>query len=238
MADADRLPTLSLVTPVFNERATLPAMLKRLEALDLPVPWELLIVDDGSTDGGVEALGDAPVPGAQRVVIDRHAENRGKGWAVRRGFELARGHILGVQDADLEYDPAQIPALIAPILDGRADAVFGSREFGAHSAYSFWYVMGNRLINLVAGSLFNRYLTDVYTGYKFVSRSVYERLRLTADGFDIEAELTAELLRHGVRVFEVPITYVARDRAAGKKIRARDGLRGLVRLIRVRLRRR
>lgn len=228
---------LSLVVPVHNERDTLPDVLKRLAAVRLPVPLEVIVVDDGSTDGSLEVVTRDLLPDADRLLTVRSPHNRGKGAALRQGLGLATGDILGVQDADLEYDPRQIPDLIAPLLDGRAEVVYGTREFGGHSAYSFWYVVGNRMLNLVAGALFDRYITDAYTCYKFLTREVYERLRLTADGFDIEAEITGEVLRRGIRVFETPISYQARGREQGKKIRASDGLRGLLRFLEVRLRR-
>ena len=227
---------LSLVMPVYNEGETLATMLQHLGKVTMPVPWELIIVDDGSTDGATDGIQRDWLPDAERVVVVRARRNRGKGSALRKGFAMARGDILGVQDADLEYDPAEIPDLLAPILSDRADVVFGTREFGAHSSYSFWYVVGNRFISLVASALFNRYITDAYTCYKFFTRDRYEELRLTADGFEIEAELTGGLLRSGARVYEHAVTYSARARAEGKKIRARDGLDGLLTLGRVRIR--
>jgi glycosyltransferase involved in cell wall biosynthesis len=220
--------------PVYNEAEMLPAALERLSAVALPISWELIVVDDGSTDGGVAGIDAAAVPVAERVRVLRQPANRGKGAALRIGFSAAEGDILGVQDADLEYDPADIPALLAPLLEGRADAVFGTRTRGAYVPYSPWYAMGNRFLGLVAGLLFGRNVSDLYTGYKFVTRAVYERLRLTADGFDIEAEMAARLFRTGARVIELPVSYSARSRAAGKKLRARDGVSGLLRLIRVR----
>lgn len=226
---------LSLVMPVYNEAETLDRILKELGEVDMGVPWELIIVDDGSTDGGVGSVMREWVPTADRALVVRSRHNQGKGAALRRGFALAEGDVLGVQDADLEYDPSQIPELIRPIRDERAEVVFGTREFGARSAYSFWYVMGNRLLSLVAGALFDRYVTDVYTCYKFFTRECYEQLTLTADGFEIEAELTGGLLRTDARVHEIPISYHARSREEGKKITAQDGVRGLTRLIRVRL---
>ena len=222
--------------PVHNEGATLRQVLERLGKTVMPVPWELIIVDDGSTDGAVDAVQRDWVPDAERVVVLRARRNRGKGSALRRGFAECRGDILGVQDADLEYDPAQIPALVEPIVDGRADAVLGTREFGAHTAYSYWYVVGNRLISTVASVLFNRYITDAYTCYKFFTRDCYSKLDLTADGFEIEAELVGGLLRAGAHVHEIPINYAARTRQEGKKIRASDGLRAVLRLLRVRTR--
>lgn len=226
---------LSLVMPVYNEGATLEHALRRLGRVEMPLPWELVIVDDGSIDGATEHIRRDWVPGAEQVLLVRALRNQGKGAALRKGFEVATGDVLGVQDADLEYDPQDIPGLLEPILDRRAEVVFGSRQFGAYSAYSFWYVVGNRMISLLASALFDRYVTDIYTCYKFFTRQRYEQLRLTATGFEIEAELTAGLLRTGARVFEKPITYSARGREEGKKIRAVDGLVGAGRLLRVRL---
>ena len=230
-------PVLSLVMPVYNEAATLERMLKLLGSVDFPVSWELIIVDDGSSDGAVDRIDPAWVASAERVRLVRGRRNQGKGAAVRAGFAAADGQVLGIQDADLEYDPVQIPALIAPIIDGTTEVVFGTRQFGAHAAYSYWYVVGNRGMSTLASAMFNRYVTDVYTCYKFLSRESYERLRLRASGFDIEAELTGQLLRSGARILEIPIRYAARGREEGKKIRAVDGLRGVLRLLRVRFER-
>lgn len=227
---------LSLIMPVYNEGATLKAILAQLGTVQMPIPWELIVVDDGSTDGAVEDISGDPLPTAERVRVVRARRNQGKGAALRKGFSLAEGDILGVQDADVEYDPQQIPMLLEPIINGSADVVFGARRYAAHTAYSFWYVFGNRLMSVVASALFDRYITDAYTCYKFFTRGRYERLRLTANGFEIEAELTGGLLRSGARVTEVPISYRARSREEGKKISARDGVKGLARLLRIRLR--
>jgi dolichol-phosphate hexosyltransferase len=232
----DERAMLSVVMPVYNEGPTLEEAIKALGAVSFPVPWELIICDDGSTDGATDAIRRGWVPEALRIRMIRARRNLGKGAALRAGFALAEGAILGVHDADLEYDPGEIPSLLEPILEDKADVVFGSREFGAHSAYSYWYVVGNRVVSNAACALFNRYITDAYTCYKFFTRDVYDRLHLTASGFEIEAELTGGLLRTGARVWERPITYAARTRAQGKKIRAIDGVRGFVRLIRVRVR--
>ena len=232
MADA---PLLSIVMPVFDEGATLRSVLETLGRVQMPVPWELIVVDDGSSDDAVATIERSWVPSAERVVTVRARENRGKGSALRKGFSLAQGDIIGIQDADLEYDPAQIPLLVAPILAGDADVVFGSRQFGANASYSFWYTVGNRVMSLAASALFERYITDAYTCFKFFTRERYEGLELTANGFEIEAELTGGLLRNGAALREVPISYSARSREAGKKIRPRDGITGLTRLLRVRV---
>jgi dolichol-phosphate hexosyltransferase len=227
---------LSIIMPVFNEGPTLHAVITRLGSVEMPVAWELIVVDDGSTDGAVDEVSSAWAPSATRVVVVKALRNQGKGAALRRGFALARGDILGVQDADLEYDPVQIPELVRPILEDRADAVFGTRQFGANASYSFWYTVGNRMISLVASMLFDRLTTDSYTCYKFFRREQYEAMRLTADGFEIEAELTGAILGSDARYHEVPISYEARTREAGKKIHPRDGVVGVLRLLRVRLR--
>ena len=228
-------PVLSLIMPVHNEGATLRTVLERLGAVDMPVPYELIVVDDGSTDGAVEAIERSWVPNATSVRVVTARRNCGKGAALRKGFDLTRGRIVGVQDADLEYDPGQIPDLLTPILGGEADVVFGSRQFGANASYSFWYTMGNRFISLAASMLFDRITTDAYTCFKFMRREALEGLELTADGFEIEAELTGGLLAAGWRYREIPITYVARSREQGKKIRAEDGLRAIRTLLLVRL---
>jgi len=226
---------LSLVMPVHNEGVTLRAVLERLGSVDMPLPYELIVVDDGSSDGAVDRIERAWLPNADAVRVVAARRNQGKGAALRKGFSLARGDVIGVQDADLEYDPAQIPDLLRPIVDDEADVVFGSRQFGANASYSFWYTLGNRVISLTASMLFDRITTDAYTCYKFMRSECYEQLQLTADGFEIEAELTAGLLRGDWRYREVPISYTARSREEGKKIRPADGMTAIARLLRVRL---
>ncbi len=226
---------LSLVMPVYNEGRTLETVLKRLGEVQFPVPVELLLSDDGSTDGAVDRVDASWVPNVELIVL--HApHNQGKGAALRRGFAAATGDVLGVQDADLEYDPIEIPALLAPLLNGTVDAVFGSRQFGAHASYSFWYVMGNKALSTFASALYDRYLTDVYTCYKFFTREMYSRMQLTANGFEIEAQMTGQLLRAGAKVFELPISYTARSRDEGKKIKPSDGVKGAAMLLATRTR--
>jgi glycosyltransferase involved in cell wall biosynthesis len=226
-------PSLSIVMPVYNERATLRAAVERVVKTPLPIPSELLVVDDGSTDGGLETISDLAEPDRVRLVRRRH--NRGKGAAIRTGIQAAGGDLLTIFDADLEYDPADVERLLRPILAGEAAVTFGTRAFGSHTAYSFWYVVGNKAVNLWASFLFDSWLSDVYTCLKMAPTDLWRTLNLRSDGFGIEAEVTAKLLRRGERVFEVPISYRARGRQEGKKIRAADGFRGMGVLLRVRL---
>lgn len=226
---------LSLIVPVYNEGDNLRQVLTRLASVEMPIPFEVIVVDDGSDDDAVAQVRGAWVPNAVSVRTVRALKNQGKGAALRKGFSLARGTIIGVQDADLEYDPREIPLLLRPILDDEADAVFGSRQFGPNASFSFYYTLGNRMISLAASMLFDRITTDAYTCYKFMRREQYEDLQLTASGFEIEAELTGGLLRSGCRFREVPISYQARSREEGKKIRPADGVKAIARLARVRI---
>ena len=219
--------------PVYNERATLRRVVERVLKTDMPIAVELLIVDDGSIDGSLDAVADLAEPGRVRLI--RHRRNRGKGTAIRTGIEAALGELLTIFDADLEYDPADLRALLAPILDGEARVVFGTRAFGAHTAYSFWYVMGNKLVNLWASLLFDTWLSDVYTCLKMAPTELWRQIDLRSGGFGVEAETTGKLLARGERVYEVPISYRARSREEGKKIRPSDGLRALWILFRIRM---
>ena len=221
---------LSVLIPVYNEERTLERLLDAVE--ERPEVSELVIVDDGSTDRTPEILSgrDFKVP----VQIIRHERNRGKGAALRTAIAAATGDVALVQDADLEYDPAEFPLLLAPIERGRAEVVYGSRSFAAHSAYSFWFVIGNKLVTLWTNVLFNSYLSDMETCYKLMPLSVWRSLDLRSDGFDIEPEITAKLLRSGRRIYEVPISYAARGRVEGKKLTWRDGVMALWTLSRIR----
>jgi len=222
---------LSVLIPVYNEARTLERLLDAVE--ERPEVSELVIVDDGSTDGTPEILGSRDFKVRAQVI--RHERNRGKGAALRTAIAAATGDVALVQDADLEYDPAEFPLLLAPIERGRAEVVYGSRSFAAHSAYSFWFVIGNKLVTLWTNVLFNSYLSDMETCYKLMPLSVWRSLDLQSDRFDIEPEITAKLLKSGHRIYEVPISYAARGRVEGKKLTWRDGVRALWTLSRIRV---
>jgi dolichol-phosphate hexosyltransferase len=224
---------VSILMPVYNERRTIEQAIERVLAVDLPVDRELVIVDDGSTDGTREWLTSQEWPDDVRVIL--RDENAGKGAAVRTGLAHAAGTYATILDADLEYDPADLPALLEPLLAGEAEAVYGVRGFQAHSAYSFWYVIGNKAVTMAANVLYNAWLSDIMTCQKVLSTSTFRSLKTHEDGFAIEAEITARLLRRKDRIFEVPITYRARRREEGKKLTSLDGLRVLKTLLRCRL---
>ena len=220
--------------PAFNEEATLTTAIQRVLDAELPVKSrELIVVDNGSTDGTADLLADGNWGKDVRVVS--LSPNRGKGGAIRAGLAEARGEYSALIDADLEYDPADFADLLPPLLAGEAEAVFGTRMFQAHSAYGFWYVMGNRVINLAANALYNAWLSDFMVCLKAAPTERFRSLDLREPGFAIEAEITARLLRAGVRIYEVPITYRARSREDGKKLHARDGGRMLATLLRCRI---
>jgi dolichol-phosphate hexosyltransferase len=224
---------LTIVMPVYNERATLRPAVERLLKTELPLPVELVVVDDGSVDGSLETVADLADPGRVRLI--RHLRNRGKGGAIRTGIETARGDVLTVLDADLEYDPADLAGLLGPILEDEARVVYGTRAFGAHTAFSFWYVIGNKLVNVWASFLFDTWLSDVYTCLKMAPTELWRAADLRAAGFGIEAETTGKFLSRGERIYEVPVSYRARSREEGKKIRPADGLRALWILLRIRM---
>ena len=219
--------------PVFNERPTLERALNDVLATEIAEEWELIVVDDGSTDGSTELLRGGTWPDHMRVLF--HDRNRGKGAAIRTALADARGRYSTVMDSDLEYSPADLPALLDPLRRGDARAVFGTRGFQAHSAYSFWYVMGNRVVTFVANLVYNSWVSDIMTGHKAMETELFRSLRLRERGFAIEAEITARLLRRGIRIFEVPVVYRARSREEGKKLTALDGLRVIATLVRCRL---
>lgn len=218
--------------PVFNEERTVASAVKRVLDVDYPCAVELVVVDDGSRDRTAAALAGI---GDSRTVIGSHPLNRGKGAAVRTAARLATGDYLVVCDADLEYAPEDIPKLISPVLAGDAEVVFGTRTFGSHASYSYWYVLGNRGVTTACNVLFNCYLTDLETGFKLMPTELYRALDIREPGFGMEAEIAGKLLRRGIRPYEVPINYRARGRAEGKKITWRDGVEALWILGRVRV---
>src|SRR6202167_139504 len=224
---------LSILMPVYNERATLISAIKDVLNVNFPCEIELVIVDDGSTDGTRDlysSLGDDP-----RLSIHMHERNQGKGAAIRTAAAVATGDYIIMCDADLEYSPAEIPSLLAPVLAEEAEVVYGTRTFGSHNSYSYAYVLGNKAVTTFANVLFNCYISDLETCFKLMPADLYRKLRIRETGFGMEAEITGKLLRLGIRPYEVPITYKARTREAGKKLTWRDGAEALWILFRERL---
>jgi glycosyltransferase involved in cell wall biosynthesis len=220
---------LSIVIPVYNEERTLAALLDAVLAAPLPegVDRELIVVDDASTDATPARLAHyGPDP---RIRTFRQEPNQGKGAALRRGFEEARGDFVVVQDADLEYDPREYGKLLGPVLEGKADVVFGSRFMGgeAHRVLFFWHSVGNRFLTLLSNALTNLNLTDMETCYKLFRTDVLRRIRLEENRFGFEPEVTAKVARLGVRIYEVGISYSGRTYEEGKKIGWKDGIRAL-----------
>lgn len=220
--------------PVYNEQALIANAVKQALDVEYPCETELVIVDDGSRDGTAEILQTLDDP---RVSVHVHPRNRGKGAAIKTAASHATGDYMVILDADLEYDPQDIPRLLEPVLEGRATVVYGSRTFGSHSAYSFWYVMGNKAVTTAANMIFNSYISDLETCFKLMPISLFRSLDIRSKGFGMEAEITGKLLRRKIRPYEVPISYRARTREEGKKITWRDGVEALWILSRERLRR-
>lgn len=216
--------TVSVVIPVFNERETVEQLLERVR--EVPLRLEVIVVDDGSTDGTRDLL-----PTLEGSLIDRlvmHERNQGKGAALRTGFQHAIGDVVVVQDADLEYDPYELPYLLEPILSGKADAVYGSRFLGGpHRVLLFWHSIGNRVLTLMSNMFTDLNLTDMETCYKMIRRELLQSLPLSANRFGIEPELTARLAQAGARIYELPISYHGRSYAEGKKIGWKDGVSAL-----------
>jgi glycosyltransferase involved in cell wall biosynthesis len=239
---------LSIIMPVYNEIETIAEIVRRVRAVQLTVPVgygadngsvvafdrEIVIVDDGSTDGTQEIL--HTLDGEQDVTILFHEHNLGKGRAVRTGLEHASGDVIVVQDADLEYDPRDYPALLQPIVEGRAQVVYGSRfRGGPTKTMFFWHMVGNQFLTLVTNLLYNTILSDMETGYKAFTREVAGQLDLRSPGWGFDPEITAQILKRGYRIYEVPISYTGREFEEGKKISWRDGLTVLWTLLRCRL---
>ena len=227
-----KLPTtfkLSVVIPVYNERGTVAELVRRVQAV--PIDKEILLVDDGSTDGTPTVLAKlAEQPGVRLI---RHERNQGKGAALRTGFAAATGDVVIVQDADLEYDPAEYPRLLQPIIDGRADVVYGSRFSGnVARIHLFWHRVANGVLTFASNVFTNLNLSDIESCYKVFRREVVQGMKLRENRFGIEPELTAKIARGRWRVYEMPISYSGRDYSEGKKIGWRDAVRALYCIVR------
>jgi glycosyltransferase involved in cell wall biosynthesis len=212
---------LSIVMPVYNECDTVREILSQVRAVEMPgVEKEILVVDDGSTDGSREILAEEAAAGD--LLVFHHDHNRGKGAAVRTAIEQATGDLILIQDADLEYDPRDYPTLIRPIVEGRVTVVYGSRFLGPRKAMLFWHMLGNKLLTLTTNILYNAILSDMETCYKCFRADVIKDIPLRSRRFEFEPEVTAKVLKRGHRIFEVPISYYGREYHEGKKIGARD----------------
>ena len=215
---------LSVVIPVYNEKKTLSEIICRVEAVKLEK--EIIIVDDASTDGTRDLL--KKYEGQERFKVIYQSKNAGKGSALRAGFDKAEGEIIIVQDADLEYDPKEYPTLIEPILDGRADVVYGSRFLGGtHRVFFFWHYVGNKVLTTLSNMCTNLCLTDMETGYKVFRKTVLDSFILKCNRFGFEPEFTSKVARHAFRIYEVPISYSGRGYEEGKKIDWKDGVAAL-----------
>ncbi len=227
-------PALTILMPVFNERATVVRAIEDALGAELPVESrELIVVDDGSTDGTRELLRDSEWPAEVTVVF--HERNRGKGAALQTALEHATGEYAAILDADLEYSAADLAPLLQPLLDDAASVVFGTRSWSSHAAFSFWYVVGNKAVTFATNAIYNCWISDVMTCHKVMRTDLFRSLSLSERGFAIEPEITARVLRAGHRIYEVPISYTARSREEGKKLTALDGLRVLRTLVRCRI---
>jgi glycosyltransferase involved in cell wall biosynthesis len=224
---------LSILIPVYNEAGTIAAVVEQVRAVPLDV--EVIAIDDCSADGSSDVL-DGLLKSRRIHRLVRHPKNRGKGAAIRSGITEASGDVIVIQDADLEYDPAELPALLKPIKDGKADAVYGSRfQGGPHRVLYFWHMVGNSVLTLLSNMFTNLNLTDMETCYKLVKADLMKRLPLTAERFGIEVELTARLSQAQARIWELPISYSGRTYAEGKKITWRDGAAALWHILRYNL---
>ena len=227
------MPRLSILMPVYNELATIERAIAETLAADLGVDFELVVVDDGSTDGTREILTGHEWPANVRLLL--HERNQGKGAAIRTALAEAHGEYSAILDADLEYDPADLGRLVEPLLAGKSNVAFGVRAFDGQSSHSFLYVLGNRGVTLACDVLFNVYLHDIMTCHKVIRTDVFRSLQLREQGFSIEPEITARLIQRGERIYELPCSYVARPTSAGKKLTSKDGFRVLRTLLRLRL---
>ena len=221
---------VSIIIPVYNERATVREILRRVQAVKLRISKEIIVVDDFSRDGTRDILRRLRMP---NLKVFYHETNKGKGAALRTGFARATGDIVLVQDADLEYDPREYPSLLAPILDGRADVVYGSRfQGGPHRVMFFWHYIGNKLLTTFSNMVSNLNLTDMETCYKAIKKDVLNKVVLKSERFGFEPEITIKLSKLRCRIYEVPISYAGRDYSEGKKIGWKDGVAAVYHILR------
>jgi glycosyltransferase involved in cell wall biosynthesis len=223
--------TLSVIVPVYNERSTVAEIVRRVRAVDVPLVVDVVVVDDGSTDGTEKVLAALE---DSTVHVVTHPANQGKGAAIRTGLSHAHGDLVLIQDADLEYDPEDWPRLLEPVLRGKAFVVYGSRFTGERKNMLPLHWVGNRLLSLVTNVLYRSTLSDMETCYKLFDRRVIEGVTVVSNRFDFEPEITAKVLRRGFRIYEVPISYAGREPDEGKKITWRDGIGALRALVRFR----
>jgi glycosyltransferase involved in cell wall biosynthesis len=224
---------LSILMPVYNERERVERAIAEVLETALPSEFELIVVDDGSTDGTREILRNGSWD--ERVRLFEHEQNQGKGAAIQTALGHAQGEFAAIFDADLEYDPSDLGLLMPPLLDGRSNACFGVRAFDGYTSHSFLFVLGNKGVTLACNVLFNVYLHDIMTCHKMIRTDLFRSLALRSPGFAIEPEITARLVQHGERIFEVPVHYRARSNEEGKKLTAVDGFRVIATLLRCRL---
>lgn len=221
---------LSVIIPVYNEKNTVKKIIRKVLDVELEMEKEIILIDDGSTDGTREILENLEYPNVKVKFLEK---NQGKGAALRAGFSLATGDFVIIQDADLEYDPREYPILLTPLLDGRADAVYGSRFLGGpHRVLFFWHYIGNKMLTTLSNILSNLNLTDMETCYKVFRKETLDKLTLKSKRFGIEPEITIKLAKQKCRIYEVPISYSGRDYTEGKKIGWKDGVAAIYHLIR------
>jgi glycosyltransferase involved in cell wall biosynthesis len=217
---------LSIIVPVYNEEKTIIDILKLINKMNYKIPFEIVVVNDGSTDKTFELLLKSKHQ-LKNIRIISYRKSRGKGYALREGIKNSKGDIIIFQDADLEYNPRQIPALIKPIINGECDVVYGSRFLGELKGMKPLYIFGNKILTFLTNLLFNSNLTDMETCYKAMRKAVLKRILLRGNGFEIEPEITAKILKRGYLIKEFPIAYVARKSGEGKKVRWKDGIKSL-----------
>lgn len=221
---------ISIIIPVFNEKKSIEEIIKRVQAVDVGLEKEIIIVDDCSQDGTRQILEKLNYP---NMKLFFHSKNKGKGAALQTGFSKAKGDIILIQDADLEYDPKEYHKLLVPILDGRADVVYGSRFLGGpHRVLFFWHYVGNKILTMLSNMMSNLNLTDMETGYKVFKKEILNKIKIKSKRFGFEPEVTIKFAKLKCRIYEVPISYSGRDYSEGKKIGWKDGIAAIFHIIR------